>query len=114
MTDPSKHGGKPPNVYSLSTQSRCYACDSKLPPGAIVKLQNSKDEREVLCQNCAGLNNFIQLPAGNAKLSRLAPKYSPTYYVILKWSQLWKCYERQGLLIEKSALARLEQESDDK
>lgn len=99
-------------IYSLSRASRCYACDTKLLPGALVKLQEGKDERAVLCQKCAGLAEYQVLPAGNAKLTRLASK-APNCFVIMKWSDLWKCYERQGLLIEPSAMAKLFQKSHD-
>jgi hypothetical protein len=103
-------GKKPPAVYSLSRPSRCHNCDSKLNPGEIVRLQNMQEDREVLCARCAGLSGFAVLPAGNAKATRLAARYSPSHFVIMKWSQLWKCYERQGLLIEANAAQRLEEE----
>jgi hypothetical protein len=99
-----------PRVYSLSRASRCYACDAKLPPGALIKLRDDKDEREVLCQKCAGLADYQVLPAGNAKLTRKASNYAEHCFAIMKWSELWKCYERQGLLVEKSVLERLQKE----
>jgi hypothetical protein len=101
---------KEPSVFALIRQSRCYNCDRKLEPAEIVKLQNGVDEREVLCRSCAGLENFVAVPAGNAQVTRLAKKYSPIRYVIMKWSQLWKCYERQGLLVEQQAAEKIEAE----
>jgi hypothetical protein len=102
-----------PSVFSLARASRCYNCDGKLAPGTIVKLDNAYQdarEREVLCQSCAGLATFSQLPAGNAQATRLAKKYSPQRYLVMRWSELWKCYERQGLLVETQAIKRIETE----
>jgi hypothetical protein len=106
----SKSNKSLPRVYSLSRASRCYGCDAKLASGALIKLRDDKDEREVLCQQCAGLSDYQVLPAGNAKLTRKAAKESENCFAIMKWSELWKCYERQGLLIEKSTLERLQKE----
>lgn len=102
---------KEPPVYALSKPSRCYSCDRKLLENELVQLKDSEHEREVLCSNCAGLEHFTILPKGDAGLTRLCKKYSQSYYVVLKWSEIWKCYERQGLLVEKSALQKAKDES---
>src|ERR1700733_10504092 len=90
-------------VFALSRTSRCYGCDKKLPIDEIVKLKESRDETEVLCFTCAGLAGFALVPKGDAKVTRLAKKYSKLHYAVIKWSELWKCYERVGILAEKSA-----------
>jgi hypothetical protein len=100
-----------PAVYSLSKQSRCFNCDTRQEPGDIVKLIDGKDEREVQCKNCAGLSGFKVVRAGDAKITRLAKKYSPQRFVILKWSELWKTYERQGLLVQPEAIELIEKET---
>jgi hypothetical protein len=102
---------KDPVVYELSKASRCYNCDSKLAVGDIVKLKGNDEEREVLCKRCAGLEDLEKLPSGNAVLTRLASKYSSVRFVVMRWSELWKCYERQGVLLERPALERARQES---
>lgn len=99
-----------PVVYCLSKPSRCHNCDARLDPGALVQLLEGKDEREAHCIKCAGLDSFRVVRAGDAKVTRLAKKYSPKRYVILKWSELWKTYERQGLLVEAEAVEKIEQE----
>jgi len=104
---PSK---KDPVVYELSKASRCHNCDSKLAAGDIVKLKDNDEDREVLCQHCAKLDGFEKLPSGNAVLTRLASKYSEVRYVVMRWSELWKCYERRGVLLERSALERAQTE----
>ena len=99
------------NVYSLSRSSRCHNCDRKLEPGDIVKLENKEEEREALCRKCAGLETLETLLAGNAKITRLAKKYAKNLYVILKWSDMWKCYERIGILVDVAAVDQAEAES---
>ncbi len=84
----------------------------KLVVDDIVKLNTKNDEeKEVLCRKCAGLDGLEILRSGNAQITRLAKKYSTQHYVILKWSELWKTYERQGLLVEADALSRAKQDA---
>lgn len=105
MTNQPKDGKKfAPVVYALSKAARCYGCDNKLETDSIVKLEQGKDEQEVLCSNCSGLKDFVLLQAGNAELTRAVKKLSASTFVVMKWSELWKCYERKGLYVERSAL----------
>lgn len=46
------------------------------------------------------------LEAGDAKLTRRAKAGSRTWAVVLRWSKHRKQYERQGLLVEREALAK--------
>jgi hypothetical protein len=110
MATTGKTAKRPPKAYLLLKQSRCYQCDTGQPPGSLVKLQDNQDEKEVLCRSCAGLENWALLPAGNAAATRLGAKYSADHYVVVRWSELWKCYERQGLLVEPGILERIEAE----
>ncbi len=98
-------------VYELVRASRCHQCDKKLAPGDIAKLVRAEDDREVLCRACAGLDRLEILRKGNAQITRLASKYSSTKFVIVQWSELWKSYERVGLLLESQAIDRAEKES---
>jgi hypothetical protein len=98
-------------VYALSKPARCYRCDTKLERGEIVKLERNDEDKEVLCRKCAGLEGLEVLPKGDAKLTRLASKYSTTQFVIMQWSQLWKSYERVGMLVEAQALAKAKAEA---
>jgi len=102
---------KDPVVYALSRPSRCYGCDIRLQSGEIVKLEKDSEDKEVFCRKCAGLEALELLPGGNAKITRLAKKYSSVRYVVVRWSDLWKSYERQGLLVESQAIDRAEEES---
>jgi hypothetical protein len=97
---------KPETVYELIRASRCHNCDSKLAAGALVRLHDLENDREALCASCAGLSTFSKVPTGNAALTRLASKYSEPSYVVMRWSELWKCYERQGVLVSNDALSK--------
>jgi hypothetical protein len=111
MSSSGKARRQAPNVYALSKVSRCYNCDRKQDVGSIVKLERAdEDDKELLCRDCAGLGDFVVLAAGNAAATRLATKYSSNHYIIMKWSELWKCYERRGLLIEAAVASRIEEE----
>lgn len=111
--EPKKRVPKPA-VYALSRQSRCYQCDKKLAAGEIVRLKDAEDEREVQCQKCAGLTHLEVLMSGHAQITRLATKYSKEQFTIKRWSELWKCYERQGVLVEPQAIDRAEKETGSK
>lgn len=97
---------KPETVYELVRASRCHNCDSKLEAGSLVRLHDLENDREALCASCAGLAKFSKVPSGNASLTRLATKYSQPSYVIMRWSELWKCYERKGVLVSDDALGK--------
>ena len=98
-------------VFSLSRTSRCHNCDRKLAPGDIVKLENSRDDKEALCRSCADLNSLELVLKGNAKISRLANKYSTITYIVMKWSDTWKTYERIGILVKPEAVDQAEAEA---
>ncbi len=101
-------------VYSLSRASRCHGCDKKLELGEIVKLRKSEEDREALCRSCSKLNGHELIVKGNAKITRLATKYSKVSYVVMKWSEVWKTYERLGILAEPAAVDRAEEEAQEK
>jgi hypothetical protein len=98
-------------VFSLSRASRCHACDSKLLPGQLVKLEQAQDEKEALCSTCAKLDGLELVLKGNAKISRLATKFSTATFIVMKWSDMWKCYERIGILVSPEAVDQAEKES---
>jgi hypothetical protein len=98
-------------VYALSSPSRCHNCDRRLDIGEIVKLREENDDKEAYCRTCSQLDKLEMLPAGNAVITRLARKYSSVSFAIVKWSEIWKCYERQGTLVEPAAIDKAESES---
>lgn len=96
------------NLYALTRASRCHNCDQRLETGAIVQLVHKEDDREVLCEKCAGLGAMEFLPSGNAKITTIAKKKSTKTFVVLRWSELWKTYERQGIVVDTSAIDEAE------
>ncbi len=98
-------------VFSLSRASRCHACDKKLLPGQLVKLEQTQDEKEALCSACAKLDQLELVLKGNAKISRLASKHSAESFIVMKWSDMWKCYERIGILVTTEAVDQAQKES---
>lgn len=93
-------------VFITSQDSTCDECSEKLGHHAWITLADNK----TFCLSCADLDHLIFLPSGDAALTRRAGKYSTLSAVVLKWSRARKRYERQGLLVEESALQRAEQE----
>ncbi len=110
MTSSANDDASAKIAYCLSRKSRCYRCDKMLEKGSIAQLVHGSEDREVLCAQCAGIDTLEALPKGNAKLTRLASKYSQVKYSLLKWSELWKAYERQGLLLEPQAIKQAKEE----
>jgi hypothetical protein len=57
------------------------------------------------CLDCGGPGGLEFLPAGDARLSRRAKVKSARCAVVVRFSRTRRRYERQGLLVEPSALA---------
>jgi hypothetical protein len=68
------------------------------------------DQPGPLCLACADLDHLVFLPAGDAALTRRAKKASGLSAVVVRWSRTRKRYERQGLLVEETALEQAEQQ----
>jgi len=94
-------------VFISSRETACSECREELQPGAWIFLAG---ERGALCLACADLEHLAFLPPGNAALTRRAKKHSRLSAVVLKYSRARGRYERQGLLVEESGLAKAEAE----
>ncbi|MGH3172140.1 MAG: DUF2293 domain-containing protein [Trebonia sp.] len=68
------------------------------------------DTKGPLCLTCADMDHLVFLPSGNAALTRRSKKASGLSAVVVRWSKSRKRYERQGLLVEETALEQAEQE----
>jgi hypothetical protein len=71
------------------------------------------EAEQALCLPCARLGDLEFLPSGDAALTRRAGKYSGRSAVVVRFSRSRGRYERQGVLVERSALERAEQECVD-
>lgn len=94
-------------VFITNRESTCDECGENLGRRAWITLQG---EKGAACLTCADLDHLVFLPAGDAALTRRSRKYSILSAVVLKWSQVRKRYERQGLLVENEALEQAEKE----
>jgi hypothetical protein len=61
-----------------------------------------------LCLACADLDHLVFLGSGDAALTRRAKKGSQLSAVVIRFSRSRKRYERQGILVEESALEQAE------
>jgi hypothetical protein len=59
---------------------------------------------------CADLDRLVFLPSGDAALTRRARNASRLSAVVVRFSRTRKRYERQGILVEETALQRAEKE----
>jgi hypothetical protein len=68
------------------------------------------DDAGPLCLSCADMDHLTYLPAGDAALTRRAKKASGLSAVVVRFSRARRRYERQGILVEETALERAERE----
>ena len=97
----------PIKVFISNRESKCDDCGEDLGRQAWITLQRDKG---ALCLTCADLDHLTFLPTGDAALTRRARKHSALSAVVLKFSRARRRYERQGLLVEESALQQAETE----
>jgi hypothetical protein len=93
-------------VFSILRDSKCTDCGEELEKGRYLFMEAGRP----LCLRCADLDHLVSLPAGDAALTRRAKKHSSLSAVVVRFSRSRGRYERQGLLVEESALERAEQE----
>lgn len=84
----------------------CGACGSQEQAGEFLFTEND----QALCLSCADFDHLVFLPSGNATLSRRAKLDSTLSTLVLRFNKRRKRYERQGILVEESALERAEQQ----
>lgn len=93
-------------VFWIIRDSACAECGEELGRGRCLRMEGDRP----LCLACADLDHRVFLPRGDAALTRRASRYSALRAVVVRFSRTRKRYERQGLLVQESALARAEQE----
>jgi len=109
MMNKTKKSKNELKVFISGRDSRCDECGEQLGRGAWIQLQEDKG---ALCLECVDLDHLAFLPSGDAALTRRSRKHSKLSAVVLKWSKARKRYERQGVLVENSAIDRAEQECE--
>ncbi|MDQ2922061.1 MAG: DUF2293 domain-containing protein, partial [Acidobacteriota bacterium] len=104
---PSTKKSEDIKVFISHRDSKCDECGEELGRKAWITLEEKKG---ALCLACADLDELVFLPTGDAALTRRARKHSVLSAVVLKFSKARGRYERQGLLVEETALDRAEAE----
>jgi hypothetical protein len=96
----------PPVVFEILRDSACSECGAELARGSFLVME----AEQPLCLPCARLGDLGFLPAGDAALTRRSGRYSERTAVVVRFSRSRGRYERQGILVEQSALEKAEQE----
>jgi len=93
-------------VFEILRDSKCTGCGKVLCMGEFLFL----DGEQALCLSCADFDHLEYLPRGDAALTRRAKKYGGLSPVVVRFSRSRGRYERQGILVEVSALERAAEE----
>ena len=89
-------------VFDILRESKCADCGKELLGGDFLFMEGERP----LCLTCADLDHLVYLPSGDTALTRRARKHSALSAVVVRFSRARKRYERQGVLVEESALSR--------
>jgi hypothetical protein len=92
-------------IQPLNAEWTCHRCGGS---GAFLIMEPPGPA----CLKCAGLDDLEFLPAGDALLTRRARAKSARFAVVVRFSRARDRYERQGLLVERQALADAQREVD--
>jgi hypothetical protein len=92
-------------VLIITHEGQCSRCQKELSRSSFLY----READQSLCMNCAGLDEWVLLPSGNAQLTREAKRECSRYFVVLKFSRAPKRYKRQGLLVEEQGLEKARQ-----
>ncbi|MEU0006192.1 DUF2293 domain-containing protein [Streptomyces sp. NPDC006314] len=82
---------------------RCTGC--RRGPLSSLVLENGAPH----CLDCADLGHLVFLPRGDTALTRRSREESTLSVVVVRFNRRKSRYERQGVLIEETALARAEE-----
>jgi hypothetical protein len=95
-----------PVVFLNLRDAQCSECGAEIAQGSMLLMEADQP----LCLYCARLDALEFLPAGDTALTRRATKYSERAAVVVRFNRARKRYERQGILVEETALEKAEQE----
>jgi len=87
-------------VFDILRESKCTDCGKQLLGGDFLFIERKRP----LCLTCADLDHLVYLARGDTALTRRARKHSKLSAVVVRFSRARKRYERQGVLVEESAL----------
>src|SRR5262249_33701181 len=90
-------------ILPLSDDWKCHKCGDQ---GDMLIMEKPGPS----CLKCAGLDDLAFLGAGDALLTRRARAKSARHAGVVRFSKTPKRYERQGVLVEATALKDAEAE----
>jgi hypothetical protein len=93
-------------VFDILRESKCADCGKELLGGDFLFMEGERP----LCLTCADLGHLVYLPRGDTALTRRARKHSALSAVVVRFSRARKRYERQGVMVEESALEQAQAE----
>jgi hypothetical protein len=93
-------------VFQILRDSQCSECGAEIERDSLLMIE----AKQPLCLPCAGFDELDFLPSGDTALTRRATKHSGRVAVVVRFSRSRKRYERQGILVERLALQKAEQE----
>ncbi len=95
-----------PVVFEILRDSACSECGAAIHQGGFLYME----AEQPFCLACARFDDLEYLPSGDAALTRRSAKYSARTAVVVRFSRTRGRYERQGILVETTALEKAEQE----
>ncbi|WP_103069746.1 DUF2293 domain-containing protein [Aquimarina sediminis] len=101
------------NIFLTKKEKlKCITCGKRIPKGKSYVAES--EGHKGTCFSCSPFVGYVMLPPGNAAMTRRSKKHSTLCAIVLAWNQRRKRFERQGQLVEESAIekARLECEKD--
>jgi hypothetical protein len=87
------------SAFIISKDAECSGCKTTMHRSSFIYMEAGQP----FCMKCAGFDDLVYIPSGNAKLTRTATKNSDICLIVVKWSSARKRYERQGILVEEAA-----------
>jgi hypothetical protein len=97
---------KPNDLLVISPVKEFTCADCGTTEADLMRLEDEAPH----CLRCVDLDHLVFLPSGNTALTRRARKASTLSAVVVRWSRARKRYERQGVLVEHSALELAEEQ----
>ena len=96
-------------VLQVLSDAKCSECGAEVGRDSFLLMEAGQP----LCLACARLDDLEFLPSGDAALTRRSAKHSQRMAVVVRFSRSRKRNERQGILVETSALEKAERECAD-
>ena len=95
---------RPPELVVIQPRNQEWTCQRCGGSGDLLIMENPGPA----CLRCAGLDDLVFLPAGDALLTRRVKAKSARFAVVVRFSRIRGIYQRPGLLVEPDALTQAE------